>query len=128
MSGYERYAHGPGVFVPAHVAAWLDSAAKLRDLRARVRGNDSEVDAVLQAIGVVGLQYRTGSRVGTKPVPTPEPAAQSEVLDTQQAADRLGIGQRAVVKAIASRRLPASMVGGRWVLLRQDVDNYGRAA
>ena len=128
MKTLDAYMHGAGVFVPAHVAAWLDGAAKLRDLRARVRGNDSEVDAVLQAIGVVALQYRTGSRVGTQPVPMPELTTDSTVLDTRQAADRLGLRQRSITKAITTGALPAAKIGGRWVLYRQDVDNYGRAA
>ncbi len=126
--GHERYMHGPGVFVPAHVAAWLDQVAKLRELRTRARGNDSEVDAVLLAIGLVANAYRTGSGARTATVPTREPLAALDVLDTRQAADRLGVGQRAITKAIAARTLPASKVGGRWALTREDVDNYGRRA
>jgi len=40
------------------------------------------------------------------------------------AAGLLGISDRAVRKAIADKRLPATEIDGRWSIDRKDIENY----
>lgn len=124
----EAFVHGGGevVVVPARVASWLLRHAALDRIRAEVRGADPEVDAVLVALRVAGLYWRA-SATGSVVAPEPEAGALSQWLSTTQAADRLGITDRAVRLAISERRLPAEQVAGRWRITREDVEHY-RAA
>ncbi|MGC0271727.1 helix-turn-helix domain-containing protein [Pseudactinotalea sp. Z1739] len=48
-------------------------------------------------------------------------------MTTGQAASLLGIGERAVRQAIQRGRLPAVRVGGRWVIEREDLEQYRQA-
>lgn len=126
-AGYVIGAQGPAVVVPARVAAWLESKANLSALRVRARGSDAEVDAVLVALRVAALAWRT-SATGSDVEPTPEAARGSEQwLSTSKAADLLGITDRAVRLAIREGRLEAVQVAGRWRVSRANVEHY-RAA
>lgn len=132
VSVVARFLHGDGavVVVPARVAAWLDQEAGLRSVRTRHRGEDAEVDAVLVALGVAAATWRTsvgsatGSDTGTAVDAPSEPARPSPVMTTSQAADRLDIGTRAVVKAIHAGRLTATRPGRAWLIDRDDVEHY----
>lgn len=126
--GPEQYVHGGGavVVVPARVASWLLRHAQLDRVRAEVRGADPEVDAVLVALTVSGLHWRTAA-TGSDVAPEPEVGAPSQWMSTTQASDSLGITDRAVRLAIRDQRLPAEQVGGRWRISREDVEHY-RAA
>lgn len=127
----EHYVHGDGevVIVPARVAAWLAGAAHLDQLRARIRGADPEVDSVLVALTVAAMKWRT-SATGSADAPRPEVAPGSPWVSSTQAADLLGIGDRAVRLAIDEQRLQAEKVQGRWRIAREDVEHYraGRRA
>ncbi|MFJ1510909.1 helix-turn-helix domain-containing protein [Cellulosimicrobium funkei] len=126
-SSYVIGVDGPAVVVPARVAAWLEARAGLSGLRVKARGIDPEVDAVLVAIRVVGLAWRD-SATGSHVEPEPEvPRGSSQWLSTGQAADLLGITDRAVRLAISENRLPAQQVAGRYRITRADVEHY-RAA
>ena len=123
---YLQGVEGPVVMVPARIAAVLERHADLTGLRVRTRGVDPEASAVLEALRFAALAWR-GSATGTEDDTTPEPAATLKWLSTRQAADLLGIGPRAVVKAIAEGRLPSTKVGDRHRVSREDVEHY-RAA
>lgn len=128
----EHYVHGadgPVVVVPGRVAAWLERHAGLREIRTRRRGIDPEVDAVLVALAVAAAAWRNtaGSPSGTERRNPAEPAAQSDTMTSQEAADELGCTGRAVRKAIAAGRLHARLVGGRWLVDPEDLAHY-RAA
>jgi excisionase family DNA binding protein len=125
------YVHGDGavVVVPARTAAWLERYADLRALRIRHRGADPEVDAVLVALAVAAAAWReqrAGTASGTAVDEGAEPAASSQ-LTTAEAGDLLGVGARAVRRAISEGRLPAERHGDVWRIDREDVEHY-RAA
>jgi excisionase family DNA binding protein len=117
---------GPAVVVSARTAAWLERYGGLTSLRVKVRGTDPEISRELQELRAAAMAWR-GSATGTKEAVKPEPATSSSWLSTTEAADLLGIGPRAVRKAIALGRLPSTDSGGRHRVSREDVEHY-RAA
>ena len=119
-------ARGPAVVLSARTAAWMERYAGLTSLRVRVRGTDPEISAELEHLRVVAMAWR-GSATGTEAATKQEPAASSQWLSTSQAADLLGVGPRAVVKALARGALPATRIDSRWRVSREDLEHY-RAA
>lgn len=124
------YVHGidaPVVVIPARVCAWLERHARLNEVRIRERSSDPEVDAVLVALRLAALTWRTtatGSPVAAKP----EAASElNQWLSTTQAADILYITDRAVRLAISEKRLPATLVNGRWRITREDIQHFAAA-
>lgn len=114
----------PCVIVPARVAAYLERYAELDRYRRERRGEDAEVDQVLLALHEVALAWR-GSATGTRDAaPTEHPAESHQWLNCQQAATVLGIGDRAVRKAIERNLLPAKSIDGRWRISREDLAHY----
>ncbi|MDP9466822.1 MAG: helix-turn-helix domain-containing protein [Actinomycetota bacterium] len=136
--GREHFLHdqpGPVVVVTARVAAWLD-ARGLSALRVNARGVDAEVDAVLAALHYAALSWRT-SLTSAQPEVEPEVAGPDvgdapglAWVSSTQAADLLGITDRAVRLAMESGRLPAEKVDGRWRVAREDLEHFraGRRA
>lgn len=125
----ESYIHGvaaPIVIVPARVATWLERYAGLNDLRIRARGNDPEVDSVLQALHRAALHWRT-TVTGTNQAPAPEEPAQSKWYSTTEAAERLGITDRAVRLAITQKRMGATNLNGRWRITSEDIAHFKAA-
>lgn len=124
----ESYIHGvaaPIVILPARVAAWLERHAGLNDLRIRNRGIDPEVDSVLQALHRASLHWRT-TVAGSNQAREPEVATQSN-YSTTEAAERLGITDRAVRLAIAEQRLAATDDNGRWRITPEDIAHFKAA-
>src|SRR5687767_9174174 len=112
---------GPAVIVSARTCAWLERYAGLSSLRVKVRGIDPEVSAHLEQIRYAAMSWRD-SATGTTEDTNPEPASESsQWLSTGQAADLAGVTSRAIRKAIAEARLPATEVGGRYRVSREDV-------
>lgn len=123
------YVHGVGapvVVVPGRVAALLDNLLDLTRLRVEVRGQDAELDAVLVALRVAAANWRT-TATGSPHPPAPEAATRSTWLSTAQAADILGVTDRAVRLAITEHRLNAQQIDGRWRISREDLEHF-RAA
>lgn len=124
------YIHGVGapvVVIPARVCAWLERYARLNEVRIRERGTDPEVDAVLVALRLAALTWRT-TATGTPIAAKPEALADlNQWLSTTQAADILYITDRAVRLAIQENRLKATNVNGRWRITREDIQHF-RAA
>lgn len=118
--------HGPAVVVDARTCAWLEKYAQLTSLRVRVRGTDPHISRALEEIRQAAMSWR-GSATGTDDAPKPEPGATSSWLSTTQAASLLGVTPRAVVKAIARGKLPATQVAGRHRVSREDIENYKAA-
>lgn len=123
----ESYVHGVGapvVVIPGRVAAWMDERLQLGRLRSQLRGVDSELDSVLVAVSVAAAAWRI-SATGTSVASQPEPTASSpQWLSSTQAADLLGVTDRAIRKAIADRRLPAIQIFGRHRVSREDLEHY----
>jgi excisionase family DNA binding protein len=122
------FVHGDGavVVVPARTAAWLERFADLRAIRTAHRGADPEVDAVLVALALAAATWRNahaGSVRGTDLARTAEPVA-SSLLTTAEAGHLLGLGPRAVRKAVAEGRLQAVKHGDAWQIEREDVEHF----
>lgn len=120
---------GPVVLVSGRVAAWLLSRAQLAEYHTQHRGADAEVDQVLVALKLAALAWRErnvgGTDHGTRAADTPVRTAPSPTwLTTMAAARALGIGARAIRKAIGARRLPATWAGGQWWIDPEDVAHY----
>lgn len=124
------YVHGvdaPVVVIPARVCAWLERHASLNEVRIRERGADPEVDAVLVAVRLAALTWRT-TATGTPVAAKPEaPTDLNQWFSTGQAADRLGITDRAVRLAIQEQRLHATNVAGRWRISKEDLQHFSAA-
>ena len=119
-----HYLHAGGgvVIVPARVAAYLNTYAKLEQFRRDHRGQDAEVDEVLVAFLTSEKAWRS-SVLGTRPAALPEPAPNCS-LTTVQAANRLGITDRGVRKAIATGHLKAESVNGRWEISLEQLQHF----
>ena len=118
---------GPAVVLDARTCAWLERYAALTSLRVRVRGTDPAISKQLEEIRAAAMAWR-GSATGTTDDTEPEPATESsQWLSTGEAADLAGVTDRAIRKAIAEDRLPATEVGGRYRISREDLEHY-RAA
>ena len=116
---------GPAVVVSGRMAAFILSyAGRLDDYHRDRRGEDPEVDAALTALKHVALEWRS-TRCGTTEPPSPLFRSSSPGgLSTAEAARRLGLTPRGVRKAIDSGRLPAVLVGHRWVIDPEEVGHF----
>jgi excisionase family DNA binding protein len=118
---------GPAVIIDARTAAWLERFAGLTALsECASAATDPHISRQLEELRLAAMSWR-GSATGTEGAGKPEPAASSKWLSTTQAADLLGVRSRAVVKAIARGRLPATRVSNRHRISREDLEHY-RAA
>jgi excisionase family DNA binding protein len=125
----EAYVHGIDgavAVVPARVAAWMDARFHLGQVRQAVRGFDPEVDAALLGLHLAAMTWPASDH-GSEQGKCAEVEPPCTWVGTRQAADRLNITERAVRQAIATKRLPAEQVDGRWRITRDDVEHY-RAA
>ncbi|WP_189016033.1 helix-turn-helix domain-containing protein [Paenarthrobacter histidinolovorans] len=123
------YVHGinaPVVIVPARIAAWLERNAGLNQIRINARGADPEVDSVLNALRLAALTWRTAA-TGSPQAPEPEAARESKWYSTTDAAERLGITDRAVRLAIQEKRLHATNLDGRWRISTEDIEHFKAA-
>jgi len=117
----------PVVVVPARVAAWLDRAAGLNRLRQQAVG-DPAVGNVLAAMALLSAHWATTAGVGRNPRQIAEARPPLSVMTTTQAANSLGLSDRAIRLAIADGRLIASKnAAGQWRIARTDLEQY-RAA
>ncbi|WP_408633190.1 helix-turn-helix domain-containing protein [Mycobacterium hippophais] len=86
-----------------------------RRRRILIRTTDPLAYEVLAALRIAALAH--GSGPGTKQVEAQQSLRESKPwLTTAEAAERLGISDRAVRKRIARGRLPAMSCGGRWLV------------
>jgi excisionase family DNA binding protein len=118
------YVHGQDglvVVLPGRIAALLDERAGLNRFRIAVRGSDQQLDAVLLALHVAALGWRT-SATGTPDEVRAEPAA--SWLSTTEAAARVGVTSRAIRRAIAEKRIAATRIGRSWRIARTDLEHY----
>lgn len=84
------------------------------------RGRDPELDYLVADLLTAANRWRTavaGTHRGTNTAEPPEPRPPSaHGLTSGQAADRAGVGPRAIVRAIHEGRLDADLLGGRWLI------------
>lgn len=126
----ERYLlpEAVGAIMPGRVASLLHKRLDLSRLRTEVRGIDPEVDAVLMALHIAALKWRTSAGVSEPRKPT-EVATESEWMSTQEVADRLGVSTSRVRQECRDGRLEATNRGRPlgWQIHREDFEHY-RAA
>ncbi len=123
------YYDEPSVILVGRTAAWLLTETNLSSRRAEVRGLDCEVDAQLNALAVLGQQWRSSASSaasGTALGQMRNPAPACEDMSSRQASRALGIDERSVRKACAQGRLPAVRTSSGWRIRRPDVDDYYR--
>jgi len=119
----------PSVVLLGRTAAWLLTETNLSSRRAEVRGADCEVDAQLNAIAVLGQQWRSSASSaasGTTLGQMRNLPPVSEDMSSRQAGKALGLDERSVRKACAEGRLPAVRTSSGWRIRRPDVDDYYR--
>lgn len=119
---------GAEAVLPGWAAHWLETRTDLARQRVVHRGQDPGVDEVLIRIRAVAMAWAAagsaaGATAGTRS-PSPPELPRNSACGVTEAADLIGIGNRAVCKAIAEQRLPATRVGGRWLLDRVDVEQF----
>lgn len=122
----DHYLHGlngPNVLVPGRVWHFLERYCGAAEFQRRVRGRDAEVDNVLEALHAATV-YWSASVNGTTVRQQAEIAPKSQQLSTTQAADLLGITDRAVRTACQSKRLVAERVNGRWQIDREALAHF----
>lgn len=125
-SAYIHGHDGPVVVVPARIARILVRQAGLATFHLEHRGIDPELDEVLVALRDAGHRWAAAhsSVSGTSHDSSDGEDPRYGWLSTTEVARQLGITARAVTKAIAAGRLPAQLLGSRWVLNPEDVAQY----
>ncbi|ORV85557.1 hypothetical protein AWC11_01655 [Mycobacterium interjectum] len=116
---------GPVAVVDGRVCHLLNRMLSLDKFRVQVRGQDAQLDHTLMAIKLAATAFAESSAAGTHAAPRPEPEAPSkrqlnDTVSTTTAATILGITDRAVRKAIAEKRLPATLLDGRYYRVARD--------
>lgn len=116
---------GNVVAVPASVAAALVQLPGFPALRVASRGSS--------AYPVLAELYRLGMENSVPSAGTGDLSRRAGVpewITTAQAAELLGIGERAVTKRLVSGQLDGSKHGGRWRVDRKGIElaNLGRVA
>ena len=125
-----RYAtSGPVVVMPARVAALLERALRLNDLRIDVRGRDREVDEVLQAWHAVALQFiddtREQRRFRVPGTVGDVPRNSSDNWDANEVAARLHLTPRGVRIAATKGQLHGVKDdAGRWWFEPEEVAEW----
>jgi excisionase family DNA binding protein len=117
---------GSVAVIDGRICAMLDRLLNLNRVRTQVRGQNVELDQALVAIRLAGIAYDESASVGTVSAPPGEPVSQSksqlnDTISTTEAAALLHMTRRAVSKECKQKRLPATLVGGRYRITRQDL-------
>lgn len=118
----ERYIvpGGTVVLLPASACRFLVGYVNLIEMHSRYRGMNPEIDAVVQAIRAVDLHAQRSAN-GTQVAAEPEQPARSQWYSTGQAAERIGVTDRAVRKWCSDGTIPATRIAGRWRITSHDV-------
>ncbi len=120
---------------PDWFAVWLETNTNLSSRRVALRGLNPAADDALVALHSVATQWSfmasgsaAGADSGTEQLLLPEPERElvAEHINVNTAADVIGISARAVRKAIAEQRLPASRIGSQWLIDRSAAQHYRR--
>lgn len=113
------------VKIPPRAAHWLKvRLGRLLDNRINLRDRDPEVYAVLAALRLSAIGYRTGafaaSVTGTNSSSVHHDSL--EWVTTVEASRAFGVTDRCVRNWIAAGRLPARRHAGRWLIERHHLD------
>jgi hypothetical protein len=117
------YVNG-SVIVSAKVAAMLEQITNIRDVRAKYRGGEEELEATLHALRFAANDY---AAFVNERQPTPTSKAEtplSKRYTPEQVAGHEGITATAVRLAIREGRLQATKHDGRWQISEADYQTY----
>lgn len=109
-----------GVIIPPRIAYVLETRASLSTLRTSTRGDDSELDSVLNAIRWLAMEWSVRAN-GSAPRKPTEGAV--NWYSPAQVATRTGLTEHAVRLAIREGRIPATKHDGRWHISPADYLN-----
>jgi excisionase family DNA binding protein len=120
---------GAVAVIDGRICHMLSKLVGLDKLRAQVRGQDAQLDQTLLAIRLAGIAYDESASAGTIAAPQGEPVPQSHsqlhnTLSTAEAAALLHMTRRAVSSECKQKRLPSTLVGGRYRITRNDLTAY----
>ena len=120
---------GAVAVIDGRICHMLNKLVGLDKLRAQVRGQDAQLDQTLLAIRLAGTAYDETASAGTISAPREEPVSQStpqlnDTLSTTEAATLLHLTRRAVSNECKQKRLPATLVGGRYRITHDDLAAY----
>lgn len=121
---------GPAVVLSAETAYWLERICKVSSLRQRLRdGSHQRVSVELLELRRVAMSFDptrlpATAEVGSGSAEVAAGLESREWLSVGEAADLLGIGERAVRLACSQDRLDAEQVGGRWRITRQALEDF----
>lgn len=126
----EAYLHGldaPAVVVPGRIAAWLERAARLGELRVAHRGRDPEIDAVLVALGTAAALWRQSRAIACDVASEQAKQRADEprsAMTTSEVAALLGITSSGVRYALADGRLSGRPSSGGWLIDPESVEHF----
>ena len=120
---------GAVAVIDGRICHMLNKLVGLDKLRAQVRGQDAQLDQTLLAIRLAGVAFDEITSAGTISAPQGEtlPQSQSQLNDTlgtTEAAALLHITRRAVSNECKQKRLPSTLIGGRYRITRDDLAAY----
>ena len=123
----EAFVHGDQAVIRGTMARKLLERGNFAAYTANSYGDDPEFDTMLRALRIAAARRTSDltSDRGSDSAATPEVAPSlAAVINAMQAADLLGVTDRAIRLAIVGGKLPAQQVGGRWQINREDVERY----
>jgi len=121
---------GPAVVLSAETAYWLEKLCKVSTLRMRlrdgrhVRVSQELLDLRQAAMSFDPTQLPTDAAVGSRSAEEARWLEQRDWWSVAEAADSLGIGERAVRLACSQDRLDAERVGGRWRITQTALNDF----
>ncbi|WP_208739637.1 helix-turn-helix domain-containing protein [Arthrobacter agilis] len=123
-SAYIHGIDGPTVTLSARFCSWLEWHADLNALRINVRGNDGEVDSILNAIRTAAMAWKNTNSVPGRQSPEPPEEMQSWFTATA-AGEYLKMSDRGVRLAISEGRLNAKkQANGQYLIHAEDLIHF----
>ena len=115
---------GRGVLVPPRVARVLLVRAGLEDYRLRCKGEDTEVDTVLEELRAEVFRWHQAVRTRHTRDSTDDQPSLLISMTTREAAKLVGCSLHSIQRACKARKLPARLVGGRYLVDVVDAEQY----
>lgn len=120
---------GPAVVLAGEVCNYIEHAADMRRIRERARLDDPDMYWALIELRRCALAWQT--RAVAQPSPARHDQARerdtgalSGFVTANEAAALAGTTARTIQRAITAGQLPATDVGGRWLIAKKDLKEY----
>jgi excisionase family DNA binding protein len=124
----EHHVLGPGVWVPARVAARLmvDTELQLPRWRRKHRGEDPATDAFMVAMTLVALAHHDQVAASGRAVAPLAATDAPSALTTAEVATQLGCSPRTVRRLASTGVLPSWLIAGRRLFDSGTVEHFRR--